>query len=188
MVIAILSGLYSHDWLNHTGAGWACVAFAFLFIIVFGASYAPLGWALPSEVFTTASRSKAVALATCVNWLSNFVMELGTPPMMETQGYKTYIFFTVMCFLAGVWALLLVPETKEKTLEEIDHEFGDVHGLAERELMRFAVQSVRQGIMTEELRAAGCRVIPCPRSILGILDSFGVNLLSFTTGTYQVLF
>jgi MFS family permease len=153
MVIAILSGLYSHDWLNHTGAGWACVAFAFLFILVFGVSYSPLGWALPSEVFTTASRSKGVALATCINWLSNFVIGIATPPMMETQGYRTYIFFTVMCFLAGVWALLLVPETKGKTLEEMDQEFGDVQGLAERELMRSAVQSVRQGIIAEELRA-----------------------------------
>lgn len=153
MVIAILSGLYSHDWLNHTGAGWACVAFAFLFIIVFGVSYSPLGWALPSEVFTTASRSKGVALATCVNWLSNFVIGIATPPMMATQGYRTYIFFTVMCFLAGVWALILVPETKGKTLEEMDEEFGDVQGLAERELMRSAVQSVRQGIIAEELRA-----------------------------------
>ncbi|KAJ5966554.1 hypothetical protein N7481_013268 [Penicillium waksmanii] len=153
MVIAILSGLYSHDWLNHTGAGWACVAFAFLFIIVFGVSYSPLGWTLPSEVFTTASRSKGVALATCINWLSNFVIGVATPPMMETQGYRTYIFFTVMCFLAGVWALILVPETKGKTLEEMDQEFGDVQGLAERELMRSAVQSVRQGIITEELRA-----------------------------------
>ena len=153
MIISILSGLFSSDWMAHSAAGWACVAFAFLFILVFGVSYSPLGWALPSEVFTTASRSKGVALATCVNWLSNFIIGVATPPMMETQGYRTYIFFAVMCFSAGVWALLLVPETKGKTLEEMDEEFGDVQGPAERELMRSAVETVRRGIITEELRA-----------------------------------
>lgn len=151
MIIAILSGLFSHDWLAHTEAGWAAVAFAFLFILVFGVSYSPLGWALPSEVFTTASRAKGVALSTCINWLSNFVIGVATPPMMATQGYRTYIFFTVWCLLAGVWALLLVPETKGKTLEEMDEEFGDVQGLCERELMRSAIDSVRQGVIMDEL-------------------------------------
>lgn len=124
--------------------------FRLLLIIVFGVSYSPLGWALPSEVFTTASRSKGVALSTCVNWLANFVVGIATPPMMATQGYRTYIFFSVWCFLAGVWALLLVPETKGKTLEEMDEQFGDVQGIEERELMKAAIASVRQDFMMEE--------------------------------------
>jgi hypothetical protein len=70
--------------------------------------------------------------------------------MMETQGYRTYIFFTVWCFLAGVWALLLVPETKGKTLEEMDEVFGDLQGLEESELMGTAVASARQYTVTLE--------------------------------------
>jgi MFS family permease len=148
IIIAILSGLYSHNWPAHSAAGWACVAFSFGFILVFGISYSPLGWALPSEVFTTSTRSKGVALSTCVNWLANFIVGIATPPMLETQGYRTYIFFTVWCFLAGVWALLLVPETKGKTLEEMDEIFGDFRGHEESELMRTAVASVRQDPVT----------------------------------------
>jgi sugar porter (SP) family MFS transporter len=150
IIIAILSALYSHDWPAHLEAGWACVAFAFCFILVFGVSYSPLGWALPSEVFTTSTRSKGVALSTCVNWLANFVVGVATPPLMETQGYRTYVFFTVWCFLAGVWALLLVPETKGKTLEEMDEKFGDLHGREESQLMRTAVASARQDTVTLE--------------------------------------
>ena len=151
MIIAILSGLYSHDWLAHTDAGWAAVAFAFLFILIFGVSYSPLGWTLPSEVYTTASRSKGVALSTCINWLANFVIGVATPPMIDTQGYRAYIFFTVWCFFAGVWALLLVPETKGRTLEEMDDQFGGGQGTAESELMRSIVASVRQDIMADEV-------------------------------------
>lgn len=73
-LISILAGLYEDSWAEHTAAGWACVAMAFLFIITYGVSYSPLGWALPSEVYTTSTRSKGVALATCTNWLCNFII------------------------------------------------------------------------------------------------------------------
>ncbi|KAJ5368519.1 uncharacterized protein N7496_008279 [Penicillium cataractarum] len=144
VLITILSGLYSQDWPAHPAAGWATVAMAFCFILVYGVSYSPLGWAIPSEVFSTATRSKGVALSVCVNWLCNFIVAIAIPPMMANKGYQTYIFFTVMCLLAAVWAVLLVPETKGKTLEEMDEVFGDVQGQEEQVLMRQAMISVNQ--------------------------------------------
>ncbi|KAI1839769.1 hypothetical protein JX266_014022 [Neoarthrinium moseri] len=135
-VIAILSGLFSDNWLAHTDAGWACAAMAFIFILFFGVSYSPLGWALPPEVFTTATRSKGVALSTCVNWLSNFIVGIATPPMIAQIGYGTYVFFAVFCLLASFWAFFLVPETRGKTLEQMDEVFGDTSGLEEQEVMQ----------------------------------------------------
>lgn len=102
---------------------------------------------MPSEVFSTATRSKGVALSVCVNWLCNFIVAIAIPPMMANRGYQTYIFFTVMCLLAVVWAVLLVPETKGKTLEEMDEVFGDVQGQEEQALMRQAMASVNQEIV-----------------------------------------
>lgn len=144
IVITVLAGLFSTDWHAHQGPGWATVAMAFCFILIYGVSYAPLGWALPPEVFATKDRSRGVALSVCVNWLSNFIVAIAIPPMMASRGYQTYIFFTVMCFLAVVWAMLLVPETKGKTLEEIDDVFGDVQGQEERAIMRDAMVAVGQ--------------------------------------------
>lgn len=144
VVIAALSGKYEKDWSAHTDAGWACVAMAFLFILIFGVSYSPLGWALPPEVFPTATRSKGVALAVAVNWISNFIVGIATPPMIDSIHYGTYIFFAVFCLLAGVWAVTFVPETMGKTLEEMDELFGDQSGKEERELMKGAVMSARR--------------------------------------------
>jgi sugar porter (SP) family MFS transporter len=141
IIIAILSGLYSDSWPSHTAAGWACVAMAFIFILIYGVSYSPLGWALPPEVYPNTSRSKGVALATCLIWLCDFVVGISTPPMMAASGYRTFIFFAIMCTLAGVWAYFLVPETGGKTLEEIDELFGDTSAQDERHIAQAAMVS-----------------------------------------------
>ncbi|OIW32326.1 general substrate transporter [Coniochaeta ligniaria NRRL 30616] len=144
VVIAALSGVYSKDWSANTSAGWACVAMAFCFIMVYGVSYSPLGWSLPAEVFPNSKRAKGVALATCVNWLCNFTVGIASPPMLENIHYGTYIFFASFCMLSGVWALLLVPETKGKTLEEIDIMFGDTSSREEKDIMRVAAAKAEE--------------------------------------------
>ncbi|RMY17561.1 hypothetical protein D0865_16769, partial [Hortaea werneckii] len=98
---------------------------AFLFIIIFGASYSPLAWALPPEIFPISIRSKGVALSVSINWLSNFIVGIATPPMFENIGFGTYVFFACFCALAALWAFFLVPETMNKTLEQVDEAFGD---------------------------------------------------------------
>ncbi|KAH1432772.1 hypothetical protein KXX32_002033 [Aspergillus fumigatus] len=141
IIIAVLSGLYSTSWASHSAAGWGCVAMAFIFILIYGVTYSPLGWALPSEVFSTTSRFKGVALATCTIWLSDFIVGVVTPSMLADIGYRTYIFFAVMCSLAGIWAFFLVPETGGKSLEEIDELFGDSSAREEWELAQEAIMT-----------------------------------------------
>lgn len=64
-VIAILVGLYSNDWPSHTTQGWVSVAFLLMYMFVFGATWGPVPWALPSEVFPSSLRAKGVAISTC---------------------------------------------------------------------------------------------------------------------------
>lgn len=155
-VIASLDGVYHSSWITHTAAGWAAVAMAFCFIMTFGVSYAPLGWLLPAEVYPNSKRAKGVALAICINWLSNFTVGIVTPPMIQNIGFKTYIFFSIMCGLTVVWAYFLVPETKGKTLEELDIMFGDSTGQEETEVMRVA--AVYAEHILSEYQAAQARV------------------------------
>lgn len=117
---------------------------AFLFILTYGVSYSPLGWALPAEVFSTAQRSKGVALSTATVWICNFIVGVITPSMIEEAGFGTYIFFACFCLLSGVWAYFLVPETKGKTLEELDEVFGDGTAQEEKEIMRQAAGDARR--------------------------------------------
>lgn len=56
--------------------------------------------------------------------------------MIDHAGYGTYVFFACICLAAAIWAFFLVPETKGKTLEELDAVFGDDSGKEEHEIMR----------------------------------------------------
>ncbi|KAF2090065.1 general substrate transporter [Saccharata proteae CBS 121410] len=136
IIMSVLVGLYDADWAAHKAGGWATTAMAYVYILIYGVSYSPLTWALPSEVFPNSTRAKGVALSTSMVWLANFVIGVVVPTMIADAGFGTYVFFAIMCLLAGVWAVLLVPETKGKTLEQMDDVFGDNAAAEEKEIMR----------------------------------------------------
>lgn len=56
--------------------------------------------------------------------------------MVENTGYGAYTFFAVFCLLAFVWTFFCVPETKGRTLEQMDHVFKDNSSAAEQERRR----------------------------------------------------
>lgn len=95
-------------------------------------------------MFTNATRAKGVALSTASLWLFNFIIGVSVPPMIEQAGYGTYVFFAIMCCLAGIWAYFLVPETKGKSLEELSEVFGDASATEEKEAMREAAMTARR--------------------------------------------
>ena len=76
--------------------------------------------------------------------MSNFIIGIAVPPMIQSIHYGAYIFFCSFCFLAGVWAYFLVPETKGKTLEEMDDAFGDQASAEEADVLQEAVQYARR--------------------------------------------
>lgn len=46
---------------------------------------------MPSEIFPSSLRAKGVALATCSNWLNNFIIGLITPPLVINTGFGAYV-------------------------------------------------------------------------------------------------
>lgn len=101
------------------------MAFLLFYMISFGASWGPVPWAMPAEIFPSSLRAKGVAISTCSNWLNNFIIGLVTPPLVQDTGFGAYIFFAVFCLGSFVWTYLFVPETNGKTLERMDKVFKD---------------------------------------------------------------
>ncbi|KAM5363690.1 hypothetical protein ACJZ2D_011888 [Fusarium nematophilum] len=82
----------------------------------------------------------------------NFLIGVAVPPMLSDIGFGTYVFFACWCALAAVWAYFLVPETKGKTLEQMDEVFGDNSGQEEKEIMRAtAAQAMSVGVPTHQV-------------------------------------
>ena len=80
VVIAVLVGLYWEKWDDHVDKGWVAVAFLFIYMLIFGMTWGPVPWAMPSEIFPSFLRAKGVAWSTMSNWFNNFIIGLITPP------------------------------------------------------------------------------------------------------------
>jgi hypothetical protein len=99
----------------------------FTYIAFFGATWLPLPWLYPAEVNPLKTRAKANAVSTCTNWLFNFTVVMITPVMLANIKWGTYLVFA--CINAGFFPIIyfFYPETKKRSLEEIDLIFAKGH-------------------------------------------------------------
>ncbi|OJZ81327.1 hypothetical protein ASPFODRAFT_52392 [Aspergillus luchuensis CBS 106.47] len=135
-ICAGLIGSYEGTFGEHKSAGWATVAFVWIFIINFAYSWGPCAWIVVSEVFPLSMRAKGVSIGGSSNWLNNFGVGLATSPFIAASTYGTFIFFGCITVVGAVYVWFFVPETKGRTLEEMDELFGSEGMAAEDEALR----------------------------------------------------
>ncbi|KAI9757170.1 MAG: DNA-directed RNA polymerase [Chaenotheca gracillima] len=100
------------------------IACCYIFVGIYGFTWAPAAWVYCAEVFPLKWRAKGMGLCAATNWIFNFALAYFVPPAFSNIVWKTYLIFGVFCFCATVHAFLGFPETAGKTLEEIDHIFN----------------------------------------------------------------
>lgn len=105
--------------------------FSLIFMLTYVASFAiswgPVVWVLLSEIFPNKIRGKAMAIAVAAQWISNFMVSQ-TFPMLNNNSWLTeqfnhgfaYWIYGFMALLAAWFMWKVVPETKGKTLEEME--------------------------------------------------------------------
>jgi len=92
-----------------------------LFIAFFASCIGPVFWTLVSEIFPNRIRGKAVAFASFTQWIFNFFVVLLFPHFLASIGGAiTFLFLALMAFLQWLFTYIYVPETKGKSLEEIE--------------------------------------------------------------------
>ncbi|KIX95095.1 uncharacterized protein Z520_09011 [Fonsecaea multimorphosa CBS 102226] len=147
VIVGGIIGAYGSNLVRHKAAGWVGIAFIYIYDINFSYSFAPIGWVLPSEIFNLGNRSKAMSITTSTTWMCNFVIGLVTPDMLRTIKWGTYIFFAFFCLFAMGFTYFFIPETRGKSLEDMDVVFGD--NLAHEEktrLFQIATQLEGRGV------------------------------------------
>ena len=156
VIVGGILGGYGSSLPSHPAAGWAGIAFIYIYDVNFSYSFAPIGWVLPSEIFNLGNRSKAIAITTSTTWMCNFIIGLVTPDMLAKIGWGTYIFFAAFCLLALAFTFFFVPETRGKSLEDMDVVFGDTEAHEEKTRLFNIAASIglTEPIRAEKLEAA----------------------------------
>ena len=103
-----------------------------LYIGAFGLSVGPVTWVILSEIFPTAVRGRALGLATFFLWMADYAVTQSFPVMdargqwLVRQFHHAFPFYLYAAFCAAlvlvVWRW--VPETKGRTLEEIEEAWA----------------------------------------------------------------
>lgn len=107
-------------------SGLYVFVFALAAVACFAATLGPVAWVLLSELFPNRIRGIAMSLAVLSLWVANFVLSFTFPILKDAFG-PTYTFwiYAVICALGVVFVKTFIPETKGKTLEEIELELVD---------------------------------------------------------------
>ena len=93
-----------------------------LFISFFSSCIGPVFWTLISEIYPNRIRGKALAFASFTQWIFNFLVVLLFPHFLASVGgTATFLFLALMSLLQWLFTYMYVPETKGKSLEEIEH-------------------------------------------------------------------
>lgn len=96
-----------------------------VYISFFAASFAPVMWVIISEIYPNRIKGLAMSFSTAVSWLCTFLTVYFAPVIHGALGLE-YLFgiFGVFSILAFVFVKLWIPETKGKSLEQIEKELG----------------------------------------------------------------
>jgi SP family arabinose:H+ symporter-like MFS transporter len=101
--------------------GYGLLLFILLYIGSFAASYGPVTWVVISEIFPIKMRGVAMSVATFALWVAVYLVTQLFPMMLEMVGPAgTFWIFGAMALLSFGFVWARVPETKGRTLEEIE--------------------------------------------------------------------
>jgi len=96
------------------------------YIIFIAISLAPLGWLLISEVFPLNVRGIGMSIGSLAHWGFNAIIAFTFLKLVNSVGTAgTFWMYAGICLLGLIWGLRYIPETKGKTLEEIEQHWRD---------------------------------------------------------------
>jgi MFS transporter, SP family, xylose:H+ symportor len=109
------------------GKGIVALTCMLVYTAGFAVSWGPVTWVLLSEIFPNQIRGKAMALAVAMQWIANYIVSW-TFPILDKNPYLvehfnhgfTYWLYGVMSLLAALFMWAMVPETKGRSLEEME--------------------------------------------------------------------
>ncbi|KAM9935758.1 hypothetical protein OXX80_004683 [Metschnikowia pulcherrima] len=110
---------------GHEGGSYGAAVLLFVFNSFFAVTYLSLTWLYPPEISSLEVRAPTTAVSTACNWSFNFMVVMITPVCFSNIAHHTYLIFAGINFLMIPVVYFLYPETKGRTLEEMDLIFAN---------------------------------------------------------------
>ena len=123
MVIAL--GLVAWTFYTRDFGGYAVMFYLIGFIAFFAFSQGAVIWVFMAEIFPNKVREQGQTLGSFTHWIMAVVISWTFPIIAESSengGFYSFLLFTIMMFLHGIFAWKVIPETKGKSLEGIQQE------------------------------------------------------------------
>jgi SP family galactose:H+ symporter-like MFS transporter len=119
MTLLILAGGFTFG--TSGPLGWLTVLSVAAYVAFFAVGLGPVFWLLIAEIFPLAVRGRAMSLATISNWGFNLLVTISFLGLIDLCGRAgTFLLYGVSTLVGLVFTAVLVPETKGRSLEEIE--------------------------------------------------------------------
>mmetsp|Transcript_668 Transcript_668/g.1111 ORF Transcript_668/g.1111 Transcript_668/m.1111 type:complete len:499 (-) Transcript_668:305-1801(-) len=105
---------------------WLSVFAVCSYVAAFSLGIGPITWLMAAEIFPSKIRAKSMSLATFVNRCTSGIVTLTFLPLSDAMGGQAQYFtlFAALTVLTAVFACVVVPETKQQTLEQLHQQMG----------------------------------------------------------------
>lgn len=102
-------------------SSYLLLAFILMTAGAFAATLGPVVWVVMSEIFPNRARGTGMAITTFFLWTACYILTLTFPMLAEGLGKTgTFIIYSIICIAGGLFVIFMIPETKERTLEELE--------------------------------------------------------------------
>lgn len=95
-----------------------------LFVSSFAVGLGTIPFLITAEVYPTYAVGAASSSALVVNWLCNFIIGLIFPTLQSAMHEYVFLIFMGIAFVVALFIIIFVPETKQKSIEDIGRELG----------------------------------------------------------------
>ncbi|MFZ0636700.1 MAG: MFS transporter, partial [Candidatus Acidiferrales bacterium] len=100
---------------------WVAVISVAVYVACFAIGLGPVFWLMIAEIYPLKIRGRAMSVATVANWGSNLMVALTFLSLLHALGRAwTFWLYGIVGVLAWIFVYKMVPETKGRTLEEIE--------------------------------------------------------------------
>jgi MFS transporter, SP family, major inositol transporter len=125
----LLIGLSSLLFAPGLFRAYMILLFVILFVFIMQGTAGPLVWLMLSEIFPLEMRGFAIGISVLILWITNFFVGLFFPSVVAAFGISsTFFIFAAIGALAFLFIWRMVPETRGRTLEQLEEEFAEKFG------------------------------------------------------------